>query len=61
MADRWEKTARKHRVLGKQAHDARLASFMIAHGIEYLITLNTADFTRYPQITAMTPAEILSK
>ncbi len=33
---------------------------MIAHGITHLLTLNPSDFARYPEITAVTPAEVLS-
>ena len=33
MAERWRKMAREHTVRGKQAHDARIAALMIAHGV----------------------------
>ena len=61
MADRWERVVIEHRVLGRQAHDARLVALMLSHGVSHILTLNTADFARYPEITAVTPAEILSK
>jgi hypothetical protein len=28
---------------------------MMVHGVTHLLTLNTADFTRYPEITAVHP------
>lgn len=60
LADLWEETVIQHEVLGKQAHDARLAAFMQAHGIKHLVTLNPQDFTRYQDIIPLTPTEILS-
>jgi len=60
IAERWLGLVFSHAVLGKQAHDARIAAFMIAHGITHLLTLNPSDFARYPEITAVTPAEVLS-
>ena len=34
---------------------------MRAHGIEHLVTLNPQDFTRYQDVTPLTPAEVLSQ
>jgi predicted nucleic acid-binding protein len=56
----WQELAVKHKVLGKQAHDARLVALMLSHGISQLLTLNTSDFARYPEITPLTPAEVLA-
>ena len=42
-------------VSGRQAHDARLAAAMRAHGVTHLLTFNTADFVRYPGITVISP------
>ena len=60
MADQWQDLALKCQVLGKQAHDARLVALMLSHGITQLLTLNTPDFVRYPEITPLTPAEVLA-
>jgi len=57
----WLDLVTAHSVLGKQAHDARLAAFMMAHGITQLLTLNPSDFARYSEITALTPADVLSR
>jgi predicted nucleic acid-binding protein len=51
----WRRLVETHSVLGKQVHDARLVAAMIVHGISHLLTLNQADFTRYPEITAVHP------
>lgn len=61
IAKRWANVVTAHRVLGRQAHDARLVALMLAHGITDILTLNTADFARYPNITPLTPAGILSR
>ncbi len=42
-------------VSGVQVHDARLAALMQAHQITHLLTLNGADFARFPGITALDP------
>lgn len=60
IAQRWRKVVMEHGVSGKQAHDARLVALMLSHGISQLLTLNTSDFARYPEITPLTPAEVLS-
>jgi hypothetical protein len=33
---------------------------MHAHGITHILTLNGADFARYPDITALAPADVLA-
>lgn len=42
-------------IRGVQVHDARLAAWMTAHGIKNIVTLNGADFQRYPRIIALSP------
>ena len=59
-ASRWLQIVTERRVVGRQAHDARLVALMLSHGISRLLTLNTPDFARYPEITPLTPAEVLS-
>lgn len=60
MAARWRMVVRSYSVIGKQAHDARIVALMIAHGVTHLVTLNPSDFARYPEIAAITPAEIIA-
>jgi predicted nucleic acid-binding protein len=58
MAARWRRLATKHSVQGRQAHDARIAALMLAHGVTHILTLNADDFVRYDGITPVTPQEI---
>jgi predicted nucleic acid-binding protein len=55
----WRSLVTTHSVQGKQVHDARLAALMRAHGITHILTLNAADFARYPGITAIAPASLV--
>lgn len=43
--------------LGVKAPDARLVAVMNVHGVDHLLTLNTADFSRYPGIAAGSSAD----
>ncbi len=61
IARRWIDLVTAHSVLGKQAHDARLVALMAAHDITELLTFNAADFTRYPEVTPVTPADVLNR
>jgi predicted nucleic acid-binding protein len=54
----WRQLVVAHSVQGKQVHDARLVALMQAHGITHVLTLNAADFTRYPGIVAIDPASV---
>jgi predicted nucleic acid-binding protein len=54
----WRRLVETHSVSGKQVHDARLVAAMIVHGITHVLTLNTSDFTRYSEITAVHPREL---
>lgn len=56
----WIQLLRSLSVVGVQVHDARLAAIMMAEGIEDLLTLNPADFKRYPAIRCHTPAQFVS-
>ncbi len=44
----WTTLVSKHRVLGKQAHDAHLVAAMLQNELSHLLTFNGVDFTRYP-------------
>jgi predicted nucleic acid-binding protein len=56
----WKELLAKFAISGVAAHDARLASVMLAHRIEYIFTLNQRDFLRYePEgIQIVTPESI---
>lgn len=55
----WERLVVQHQVKGKRGHDARLVAAMIVHGIDRLLTFNTADFARYQQIVVISPHDIV--
>jgi predicted nucleic acid-binding protein len=56
----WRQLVAQHGVMGVQVHDARLVAWMQAHGITHLLTLNAADFARYPGIVALVPHAVLA-
>jgi predicted nucleic acid-binding protein len=56
----WEQLVIQHQVSGKNAHDARLVAAMLVHGVTQLLTLNKADFQRFPSIVVVTPQEVLA-
>jgi predicted nucleic acid-binding protein len=54
----WKNVVSTFGVSGKNAHDARLVAAMTVHGLTHLLTFNTADFARFPGITALDPASL---
>jgi predicted nucleic acid-binding protein len=54
----WERLVVRYRVIGKQAHDARLVAAMIVHQVTHLLTFNTDDFKRYTEITVVNPQDV---
>lgn len=54
----WKRLVTQHAVIGKPAHDARIAAAMKVHGITHLLTFNTGDFKRFQQITVVSPNEV---
>jgi predicted nucleic acid-binding protein len=52
----WRGLLVAHGVRGVQVHDARLVALMQVHGITHILTLNGADFARYPGIVPIDPA-----
>lgn len=56
--DEWRRLVVLHNVSGVQVFDARLAATMIAHGVAHLLTLNGADFKRFPLITSVAPDDV---
>jgi predicted nucleic acid-binding protein len=59
--EEWKRLLTTHHVIGVKVHDARLVSVMISANVTTVLTLNVRDFHRYPEITAVTPNEILSR
>ena len=58
IGPRWRRIVNQYAVQGKKVHDARLVAFMEAHGLTHILTLNTADFARYSNLTALHPNTI---
>jgi predicted nucleic acid-binding protein len=56
--DEWRRLIVAHGVAGVQTHDARIVGAMNVHGVSHLLTLNVADFARYPGITAQHPQDV---
>lgn len=54
----WKQLVTQHAVIGKPAHDARIAATMKVHGITHLLTFNVGDFKRFQQITVVSPNEV---
>jgi predicted nucleic acid-binding protein len=55
----WKTLRTAHGVHGVQVDDARLVALMTAHGVQHILTLNQADFNRYPGIVVQEPADLL--
>jgi hypothetical protein len=51
----WRRLVITHSVAGARVHDARLVAAMRVHAVTHLLTLNTGDFARYREITAVDP------
>ncbi len=52
----WLELVTSKSVLGKRAHDARIASTLSANGVRHLLTLNVPDFNNFPDLTPLHPA-----
>ncbi len=59
--DEWRRLVAVHSTSGKASHDARLVAAMNVHGIDHVLTFNTADFKRYPGITVLDLSEVPAK
>ena len=58
--DHWKSLVIDHEITGKPAHDARLVSAMLRHGLTDLLTFNKGDFVRFTAIRVFTPSDVLS-
>jgi predicted nucleic acid-binding protein len=56
---RWRELVVRYGVTGKSTHDARLAALMVEREIPKLLTFNDSHFTRYAEITALNPFDLL--
>jgi predicted nucleic acid-binding protein len=56
----WKRLVATHSVTGVSVHDARVVAQMLVWQVSTILTLNPADFLRYPGIVVQTPAELLA-
>ena len=54
----WLELVTVHQVSGKQVHDTKLVAAMMTHGIDNILTINTADFKRFTQVKVVHPLEV---
>jgi predicted nucleic acid-binding protein len=54
----WRLLIVRYAVSGVQVYDARLAAAMLVHGINHIMTLNVADFSRYSGLTPVHPKNV---
>lgn len=54
----WRRIIVQSGVSGVQVHDARLAAVMEVNGVGHILTLNTADFSRFSGITPVHPSMV---
>jgi predicted nucleic acid-binding protein len=54
----WRRLVHELNIRGVQVHDARLAALVQVHGLGRILTLNTADFARFPNVSAAHPLQI---
>ena len=55
----WRQILVNHKIVGVAVHDARLVATMLRFGITNILTLNDADFQRYPNIVSWTPYDFV--
>jgi len=58
VLETWQRIVIAQGVLGKQVHDAHLVAMMQVHSIMSILTFNVGDFTRFPGITVLNPAQV---
>jgi predicted nucleic acid-binding protein len=56
----WRRLIVANCVQGVKVHDARIAALMLANGITHILTYNGRDFTRFPGIVALSPADVVA-
>ena len=54
----WRRIVAQYSVSGVHVHDARLVAAMQVHGVNHILTLNVADFSRYIGITVVHPSTV---
>ncbi len=57
--DLWKQLVALYNLQGKSVHDARIAAIMLHSQIPAILTRNTSDFARFPELTALHPDQVL--
>ncbi len=57
----WKRLVHWYQVRGRQVYDARLAAFVYAYGIDWLLTFDVEDFRRYTEIQVVHPREAVQQ
>jgi hypothetical protein len=55
----WRKLLVDYRISGTQGHDGRLVAAMLVHDVKRILTFNTKDLTRFKQIEAAHPLQLV--
>ncbi len=53
----WRKLVITYKVKGVNVHDARLVAIMLVHNLTHILTFNSRDFMRFPEITVINPTD----
>lgn len=56
----WRQLVQLHQIQGVAVHDARLVAFMKVWRISHILTLNPADFRRYPGLVIVSPSDVIA-
>lgn len=54
----WRRLIVVYSVMGVKVHDAKLVASMLTYGITHLLTFNTNDFKRFPEIVVVNPVDV---
>jgi predicted nucleic acid-binding protein len=54
----WKNIVAEYEVRGVKVYDARIVAIMTVYHVDHLLTFNTADFSRYKNITALHPSSV---
>jgi predicted nucleic acid-binding protein len=55
VSDSWLSLLEQIPAAGKQVHDANIVATMLTYNIDFLLTHNTSDFTRYSGLITLLP------
>lgn len=56
----WRQLIDQYKIIGVNAHEARLVATMQVHGVKRILTFNESDFKRYQHLEVLTPQGVLS-